>query len=101
LIGHSRGGELVANYSMAQPDGTFDTVIQLASTSDLTLSMIQTKKMFAFTKADKWLIWQRAAYEKSAEPKLIIELAGGNHTIGSLIKEKPGFVQEIAAFLKK
>ncbi len=101
LMGHSRGGELAANYAKQQPDGTFDTVIQLASVDDQGLPMTQTKKLFAYNKYDKWPKWQKAAFEKSAEPKQIIELGGSGHPVSDLIKEKPDFAQDVIGLLKK
>jgi pimeloyl-ACP methyl ester carboxylesterase len=101
LMGHSRGGELAANYAKQQPDGTFNTVIQLASVDDQGLPMAQTKKLFAFNKYDKWPQWQRSAYEKSAEPKQIIELGGSGHPVSALISEKADFAQDVIGILRK
>lgn len=101
LMGHSRGGELAANYARQQPDGTFDTVIQLASVDDQGLPMVKTKKLFAFNKYDKWPKWQRSAYEKSAEPKQIVELGGSGHPVSALISEMPDFALDVIGILKK
>lgn len=101
LMGHSRGGELAANYAKQQPDGTFDTVIQLSSIDDQGLPITKTKKLFAFNKYDKWPRWQRSAYEKSAEPKQIIELGGSGHPVSALISEKPDFVNDVIGILRK
>ena len=101
LMGHSRGGELAANYAKQQPDGTFDTVIQLASVDDQGLPMAKTKKLFAFNKYDRWPNWQRSAYERSAEPKQIIELGGSGHPVSALISEKPDFAHDVIDILKK
>lgn len=101
LMGHSRGGELVANYVKQQPEGSIDTVIQFSSVDDQALPMTKTKKLFAFNKNDKFPKWQRAAYEKSAEPKQIIELGGSGHAVSALVTEKPDLAQDVIAILKK
>lgn len=101
LMGHSRGGELAANYSKREPDGTFDTVIQLASVDDQGLPMTKTKKLFAFNKYDQWPKWQPGAFEKSAEPKQMIQLGGSGHPVSALIAEKADFVQDVVGILKK
>ena len=101
LMGHSRGGELAANYAKQQPDGTFDTLIQLASVDDQGLPLTQTKKLFAFNKNDRWPKWQRSAYEKSVEPKQIIELGGSGHPVSALISEKADFAEDVIGILKK
>ena len=101
LMGHSRGGELAANYSKQQPDGTFDTVIQLGSVDDGGLSMTQTKKLFAYNKYDKWARWQGGAFDKSAEPKQKIELGGSGHPVSALISEKSDYAQDDISILKK
>lgn len=101
LMGHSRGGELAANYARQQDDGAFDTVIQLASVDDQGLPMTKTKKLFAFNKYDKHPMFQAAAYEKSAEPKRLIELGGSGHAVSALIKEKPDFVRDVVMLLRK
>jgi pimeloyl-ACP methyl ester carboxylesterase len=101
LMGHSRGGGLAASFARQQPDGTFDTVIQLASVDDQGLPMTKTKKLFAFNKHDKWPAFQAAAFEKSAEPKQLIELGGSGHGVNALITEKPDFVQDVLMVLNK
>jgi pimeloyl-ACP methyl ester carboxylesterase len=101
LMGHSRGGELAANYARKQEDGTFDTVVQLASVDDQGLALAKTKKVFAFNKYDKWANWQPAAFEKSAEPKQIIALGGGGHPVSALVKEQPTLLADVVATLKK
>ncbi len=101
IMGHSRGGELAANYAKQQPDGTFDTVIQFGSVDDGGLPMTQTKKLFAYNKYDKWARWQGSAFDKSSEPKQKIELGGSGHPVSALISEKPDFVQDVIAILKK
>lgn len=101
LMGHSRGGELAANFSKQQPDGTFDTVIQFGSVDDQGLPMTKTKKLFAYNKYDKWARWQGAAFDKSAEPKQKIELGGSGHPVSALIGEKADFVQDVIGILQK
>jgi len=101
LMGHSRGGELAANYARQQGDGVFDTVIQLASVDDQGLSMVTTKKLFAYNKYDKWAKWQAGAFDKSAEPKQKIELGGSGHPVSALIGEKADLVEDVIALLKK
>ena len=101
LMAHSRGGELAANYAKHQPDGTFNTLIQLASVDDQGVQLARTKKLFAFNKFDRWPKGQRAAYEQSVEPKQIIELGGSGHLVSALISEKADFVQDVVDILKK
>ena len=101
LMGHSRGGGLAASFARQQPDGTFDTVIQLASVDDQALTMTKTKKLFAFNKYDKWPAFQGTAFEKSAQPKQIIEVGGSGHGVDALITEKPDFVQNVLMVLRK
>lgn len=101
LMGHSRGGELAANYAKQQPDGTFDTVIQFSSVDDQGLPMTQTKKLFAYNKYDQWAKWQGAAFDKSTEPKQQIQLGGSGHPVSALISEKPDLVQDVVGILKK
>lgn len=101
LMGHSRGGELVANYARAQDDGTFDTVIQFGSVDDKGLSLAKTKKLFAFNKYDKWANWQPKAYENSAEPKQMIALGGSGHPVSALVGEKADLADDVIALLKK
>lgn len=101
LMGHSRGGELAANFARKQDDGTFDTVIQFGSVDDQGLPMTKTKKLFAFNKYDKWANWQPKAFENSAEPKQIMALGGSGHPVSALIKEQPTLPDEVVALLKK
>lgn len=101
LMGHSRGGELAANFARQQGDGVFDTVIQFGSVDDQGLPMAKTKKLFAFNKYDQWAKWQPAAFEKSAEPKQMIALGGSGHPVSALISEKADLAQDVIALLKK
>lgn len=101
LMGHSRGGELAATYAKQQADGSFDSVIQLASVDDQGLPLSKTKKLFAYNKYDKWPKWQAAAFEKSAEPKQLVELGGSGHPVSDLLKEKPDFAKDLVALLSK
>jgi pimeloyl-ACP methyl ester carboxylesterase len=101
LMGHSRGGELAANYARRQADGVLDTVIQFSSADDQGLPMAKTKKLFAFNKHDPVAAWQAAAFDKSAEPKQKIELAGSGHAVGELIKEKPDLVRYVVGILRQ
>lgn len=101
LMGHSRGGELAANYAKQQPDGTFDTVIQFSSVDDQGLPMAKTKKLFAYNKYDRWANWQPAAFDKSVEPKQKIELGGGGHPVSALIGEKADLAQDVIGILQK
>lgn len=101
LMGHSRGGELAANFAKQQPDGTFDTVIQFGSVDDQGLPMTKTKKLFAYNKYDKWAKWQGSAFDKSAEPKQKIELGGSGHPVSALIGEKADLVQDVVGLLKQ
>jgi pimeloyl-ACP methyl ester carboxylesterase len=101
LMGHSRGGELAANYALAHADGTLDTIIQFASSDDHGLPMLLTKKLFAFNKHDAVTIWQPAAFEKSSEPKRIIMLGGSGHTVHALIEEKPDLPREVIRLLRQ
>lgn len=101
MMGHSRGGELAANYARKQEDGTFDTIVQFASVDDQGLSQTKTKKVFAFNKHDRWANWQPAAFDKSAEPKLMIALGGSGHPVSALVKEKPTLLDDVVATLKK
>lgn len=101
LMGHSRGGELAANYARQQGDGVFDTVVQFASVDDQGLPMTKTKKLFAFNKYDKWAAWQPAAFEKSVEPKQMIALGGNGHPVSALIGEKADLVQDVVAILRQ
>ena len=101
LMGHSRGGELVANYARRQPDGTFDTVVQFSSVDDQGLSLTKTKKLFAFNKYDRWANWQPSAFEKSAEPKQMIALGGSGHPVSALVSEQASLLNDVVATLKK
>jgi pimeloyl-ACP methyl ester carboxylesterase len=101
LMGHSRGGELAANYSRRQEDGTFDTVIQFGSVDDQGLPMTKTKKLFAFNKYDKFANWQPKAFENSVEPKQIIALGGSGHPVSALLKEQPSLPEDVVGLLKK
>jgi len=101
LMGHSRGGELAANYARSQDDGTFNTVIQFCSVDDKGLSMTQTKKLFAYNKNDRWAAWQPDAFAKSAEPKVKIELGGRGHAVSDLISEKADLVQDVLGLLNQ
>jgi alpha-beta hydrolase superfamily lysophospholipase len=101
LMGHSRGAELAANYAKQQPDGTFDTVIQFSSVDDQGLPMRNTKKLFAFNKYDNWAKWQPAAFDKSAEPRKMIDLGGSGHHVSALTNEKADLVQDVIGLLKQ
>ncbi|MDK9701648.1 MAG: alpha/beta hydrolase [Sulfuritalea sp.] len=101
LMGHSRGGELAANYARKQPDGTFDTVVQLSSVDDQGLAQTRTKKVFAFNKYDRWANWQPAAFDKSAEPRQLFALGGSGHPVSALVKEQPTLLADLVAILKK
>ena len=101
LMGHSAGGALAANYARQQPDGIFDTVIQFSSADDKGLPMTKTKKLFAFNKNDRLASWQAAAFEKSAEPKQMVELGGSGHLVSELISEKPDLAKDVVTLLKK
>jgi len=101
LMGHSRGGELAANYARQQPDATFDTVIQFSSVDDKGLPLAQTKKLFAYNKYDKWAKWQGDAFDKSAEIKKKIELGGSGHPVKALIGEKADLAQDVIGLLKQ
>jgi len=101
LMGHSRGGELAANYARQQPEATFDTLIQFSSVDDKGLALTQTKKLFAYNKYDKWAKWQGDAFDKSAEPKKKIELGGSGHPVKALIGEKADLAQEVIGLLKQ
>lgn len=101
LIGHSRGGELAANYARQQPDGTFDTVVQFSSVDDGGLAQTKTKKLFAFNKYDRFAKWQPAAFEKSVEPKQLLALGSSGHAVSELVKEQPALLAEVVATLKK
>lgn len=101
LMGHSRGGQLAANYALQQADGTIDTVIQLSSSDDQGLPMTRTKKLFVFSKYDRVANWQPAAFAKSAQPKQLIEVGGGGHGVGALISEKPDLVRDVVRLLRQ
>ncbi|OHC71561.1 MAG: hypothetical protein A3H93_00650 [Rhodocyclales bacterium RIFCSPLOWO2_02_FULL_63_24] len=101
LMGHSRGGELAANYARKQPDGSFDTVVQFSSVDDQGLSLTKTKKLFAFNKYDRWANWQPSAFEKSAEPKQMIALGGSGHPVSALVEEQATLLNDVVAALKK
>jgi pimeloyl-ACP methyl ester carboxylesterase len=101
LMGHSRGGELAANYARRQADGVLDTVIQFSSADDQGLPMAKTKKLFAFNKHDPVAAWQAAAFDKSAEPKQKMELGGSGHGVGALIKEKPDLGRHVVGILRQ
>jgi alpha-beta hydrolase superfamily lysophospholipase len=101
LMGHSRGGELAANYALGQPDGTLDTVIQFSSADDHGLPMTLTKKLFVFNKYDRVAAWQPAAYGKSAPPKQMIELGGSGHPVSALIGEKSDLVRDVVMLLRQ
>ena len=101
LMGHSRGGELAANYARQQADGVLDTVIQFSSADDQGLPMTRTKKLFAFNKHDPVASWQPAAFDKSAEPKQKIELGGNGHAVGELIKERPDLGRDVVGILRQ
>ena len=101
LMGHSRGGELAADYARAEVDGTFDTVIEFSSVNDKGLPMTKTKKLFAFNKNDPHARWQPTAFEKSADPKQKIELGGGGHCVGQLIVEKADLVRDVVRLLRQ
>jgi pimeloyl-ACP methyl ester carboxylesterase len=101
LMGHSRGGELAANYSRKQDDGTFDTVIQFGSVDDQGLPLTKTKKLFAFNKYDKFANWQPKAFENSAEPKQMMAFGGSGHPVSALIKEQPTLPEDVVGLLKK
>ena len=101
LMGHSRGGELAANYGLAQADGTLDTIVQFASSDDHALPMTATKKLFVFNKHDPVTIWQPAAFEKSAQPKRMIMLGGSGHAVSALIDEKPDLLRDLVTILRQ
>ncbi len=101
LMGHSRGGGLVAAYAKQQGDGVFNTVIQLGSVDDQGLSLPTTKKLFVFSKNDRVALWQPAAYEKSLEPKEMISLEGSAHGVKYMIDANPDLVAKMVALLKK
>ncbi len=101
LMGHSRGGELAANYARSQEDGSFDTLIQFASVDDRGLPMTRTKKLFAYNKNDRWAAWQPKAFAQSAEPKQQLELPGRGHPVGDLVKEKADLAQDVIGLLKQ
>jgi pimeloyl-ACP methyl ester carboxylesterase len=101
LMAHSRAGELASSYARLQPDGTFDTIIQLSSVDDQGLSLSKTKKLFAFTKGDRWATWQPGAFDKSSEPKQMFALNGYGHSVLSLVQERPTLLADVVAILKK
>ncbi len=101
LMGHSRGGELAANFARQQGDGVFNTLIQFSSVDDKGLTLPKTKKLFAFNKYDRFANWQPAAFEKSDEPKQMIALGGSGHPVSALIGEKADLVQDVVGILKR
>lgn len=101
LLGHSRGAELAANYARQQPDGTFNTLVQLSSVDDKPVALAQTKKLFAYNKYDKFARWQPSAFEKSVEPKQKTELGGNGHPVSALVAEKTDLSQSVVGLLQQ
>lgn len=101
LMGHSRGGELAANYSRTLADGELNSVIQFGSVDDQGLAQTKTKKLFAFNKGDRWANWQPKAFEASSDPKQMIALGGSGHHVNTLVNEKTDLIEDVIALLKK
>lgn len=101
LMGFSRGGELVARYASAQPDGDFDTLILLGSYDDQAIPLAKTKKLFVFHDNDRFGRWSQVSADKSPEPKQVFALKGAAHSIAALLADKPDLIEEIATTLGK
>ena len=100
LMGFSRGGELAARYASAQPDGEFDSLVLLSSYDDQGIPLERTKKLFVFHVDDRFGRWSQVSADKSSEPKRVVALKGGAHSIVTLMEDKPDLVDEIGALLR-
>jgi len=99
LMGFSRGGELAARFASAQPDGDFDTLILLSAYDDQGIPLAKTKKLFVFHESDRFGRWSQVSADKSSEPKQVVALKGGAHSLSSLLADKPDLIDEIASVL--
>ncbi len=101
FLGFSRGGILSANYVRSRPDGTFHALIQLSSSDDQGVGHPSTRKLFVYNQYDQSAKWQGMAFERSVEPKKIIQLSGVGHQIKDLVAERPALVDELVEFLNQ
>lgn len=84
LLGHSFGADLAARAAMANPDGTFDTLVLLAMTDGAPITLSKTKKLFVVSDGDTLSKRAQQLAEQSAEPKRSVVLQGTGHAISAL-----------------
>lgn len=101
LLGHSRGAEMVRQYSSAQPDGEFDTVILLSSGDGQGIPLAQTKKLFVYNQGDNYARPTAASFEASAEPKQLFALDGDGHLVDHLLADHPTLVDDMVGLLQR
>lgn len=101
LLGHSRGAEMAGRYASTLPEGQIDSLILLSSADDQGIPLTRTKKLFVYNKGDSYARWTPASYEKSAQPKELIELNGDGHLIDHLKAERPNLIGDIVTLLNR
>jgi pimeloyl-ACP methyl ester carboxylesterase len=102
LIGHSRGGELIANFYRQNSNvANIDSVIQIDSVDDQALTQSDVKKLFIYSKNSSYSRWQPSAFQKSADPKEKIVIPGSDHNVAKIIERQPDLLDLIAAYLLK
>jgi len=102
LVGHSRGGELIANY-YRQNSSTIDinTLIQIDSVDDQPFTQTKVKKLFVYSKNSSYARWQPNAFQKSVEPKEQIVVPGSDHNVAKIMDRQSNLLDSIIAFLMK
>lgn len=102
LIGHSRGGELIANFHRQHGNSTrIDSIIQLDSVDDQPLTQPGVKKLFIYSRNSHYSRWQPGAFQQSAEPKEQIVVPGSDHNVAKIMERQTDLLDSIATFLLK
>jgi len=102
LIGHSRGGELIANFYRQNSNAiNIDSIIQIDSVDDQALTQPTVKKLFIYSKNSSYSRWQPSAFQKSVDPKEQIIVPGSDHNVAKIIERQSDLLDLIAIYLLK
>ncbi len=102
LVGHSRGGELIANFYRQNHGVTsIDSIIQIDSVDDQALIQPEIRKLFVYSKNSSFSRWQPGAFQKSTEPKEQIIVPGSDHNVAKILDRQPDLMESIIKFLLK